>query len=229
MRADPRLYVALDLPDIEAARDMVGTLGDAVSSYKIGLQLLPLGGTEFGRELKRAGKNVFLDFKLHDIGATVEKATRSITEAEVDLLTVHATPDVMAAAVRGRGTSDLKVMAVTVLTSLDDTSLFDMGYFTNVEELVMHRVRQAVEAGVDGVISSPLEAEKIRAAVPKNFLIITPGVRMPGGDKGDQKRVATPKNALRDGASHIVVGRPITQAPDPKATALEILGNIGNY
>ncbi|MCF6220025.1 MAG: orotidine-5'-phosphate decarboxylase [Robiginitomaculum sp.] len=227
--ADPRLYVALDLPDIEAARAMVETLGDAVVSYKIGLQLLPLGGTEFGRELKRMGKNVFLDFKLHDIGATVEKATRSITEAGADLLTVHATPDVMAAAVDGRGDSGLKIMAVTVLTSLDDTSLYDMGYFNTVEELVMHRVRQAVDIGVDGVISSPLEAKNIRKIVPNNFLIITPGVRMPGGDKGDQKRVATPKDALRDGASHIVVGRPITQADDPKAAAIEILANIGNY
>lgn len=233
MRADPRLYVALDLPDIESARAMVEALGDTVVSYKIGLQLLPLGGTEFGRELKRAGKNVFLDFKLHDIGATVEKATRSLSEAKegacTDLLTVHATPDVMAAAVRGRGNSDLKIMAVTVLTSLDNASLYQMGYFTNVEELVMHRVRQAVEIGVDGVISSPLEAEKIRAIVPHDFLIVTPGVRLPGGDKGDQKRVASPKDALKHGASHIVVGRPITQAVDPKAAALEILANIGNY
>jgi len=229
MKADPRLYVALDLPDIESARAMVETLGDAVVSYKIGLQLLPLGGTEFGRELKRMGKNVFLDFKLHDIGATVEKATRSITAAGADLLTVHATPDVMAAAVRGRGDSSLKIMAVTVLTSLDNTSLYEMGYFNTVEELVMHRVRQAVDAGVDGVISSPLEAEKIRAMVSKDFLIVTPGVRMPDGDKGDQKRVATPKDALRDGASHIVVGRPITQADDPRKAALEILANIGNY
>ena len=229
MNSDTRLYVALDLPDIDAGRAMVETLGDAVVSYKIGLQLLPLGGTEFGRELKQAGKNVFLDFKLHDIGATVEKSTRAITKIGVDMLTVHATPDVMAAAARGRGESTLKIMAVTVLTSLDDKSLYEMGYFTNVEELVMHRVRQAVAAGVDGVISSPLEAEKIRAVVPKSFLIVTPGVRMPGGDKGDQKRVAAPKDALRDGASHIVVGRPITQSKDPRKAALEILANIGNY
>ena len=167
---------------------MVETLGDAVVSYKIGLQLLALGGTEFGRELKRAGKNVFLDFKLHDIGTTVEKATRSITETGADLLTVHATPDVMAAVVRGRGDSALKIMAVTVLTSLDDASLYEMGYFNRVEELVMHRVRQAVQAGVDGVISSPLEAEKIRANVPKNFLIVTPGVRLP---KRGQRRPKT--------------------------------------
>lgn len=226
--ADPRLYVALDLPDIESARAMVEMLGDTVMSYKIGLQLLPLGGTEFGRELKQAGKNVFLDFKLHDIGATVEKAARSIVKAGADLLTVHAAPDVMTSAVRGRGESSLKIMAVTVLTSLDDKSLFEMGYFTNVEELVMHRVRQAVRAGVDGVICSPLEAGKIRTIAPQNFLIVTPGVRMPGGDIGDQKRVATPQNALRGGASHIVVGRPITQAGNPKKAALEILANIEN-
>ncbi len=227
MKADPRLYVALDVPDIAKARAMVDILGDVVVSYKIGLQLLPVGGTEFARELKRAGKNVFLDYKLHDIGATVEKATRSICAVGADLLTVHATPDVMAAAVRGRGSSDLKIMAVTVLTSLDDAALYHMGYFMGVEELVMHRVRRAVLAGVDGVISSPLEAAKIRAQIPKDFLIVTPGVRMKGGEKGDQKRIASPKSALANGASHIVVGRPIIQANDPRKAALEILGSIG--
>ena len=226
MIADPRLYVALDLPDIEHARSLVDTLGDLVVSYKIGLQLLPLGGTEFGRELKAKGKNVFFDFKLHDIGATVEKATRSIVSTGGDVLTVHATPDVMAAAVRGRGDSDLKIMAVTVLTSLDDQSLKDMGFFMNTEELVMHRVRQAVAAGVDGVISSPLEAEKIRASVPDGFLIITPGVRLAGGDIGDQKRVATPGDALKSGASHIVVGRPITGASDPQLATKAIIKDM---
>ncbi|PHR92329.1 MAG: orotidine-5'-phosphate decarboxylase [Robiginitomaculum sp.] len=226
MKADPRLYVALDLPTIADARALVARLGDAVISYKIGLQLLPLGGTEFGKELIAQGKNVFFDFKLHDIGATVEKATRSIAPLGADLLTVHGTPDVMASAVKGRGSSKLKIMAVTVLTSLDDAALVEMGYFMNAEELVLHRVRQAVKAGVDGVISSPLEAEKIRAMVPRNFLIITPGVRMPGGDKGDQKRIATPGAALASGASHIVVGRPISQANDPKAAAQAILKNM---
>ena len=228
MTAAPRLYVALDLPTIDDARALVERLGDSVVSYKIGLQLLPLGGTEFGRELIAQGKNVFFDFKLHDIGATVEKAVRSIAPLGADLLTVHGTPDVMAAAVRGRGTSKLKIMAVTVLTSLDDEALTQMGYFMNAEELVLHRVRQAVKAGVDGVISSPLEAEKIRALVPKNFLIITPGVRMPGGDKGDQKRIATPGRALASGATHIVVGRPITQASDPKCAAQDIIKNMNS-
>ena len=228
MKADPRLYVALDLPTINDARALVERLGDSAVSYKIGLQLLPLGGTEFGRELIAQGKNVFFDFKLHDIGATVEKAVRSIAPLGADLLTVHGTPDVMAAAVRGRGASKLKIMAVTVLTSLDDEALTQMGYFMNAEELVLHRVRQAVKAGVDGVISSPLEAEKIRALVPKDFLIVTPGVRMPGGDKGDQKRIATPGRALASGATHIVVGRPITQAIDPKCAAQDIIKNMNS-
>lgn len=224
--SDPRLYVALDLPSIPDARALVKILGDSVVSYKIGLQLLPIGGVEFGKELAAQGKNVFYDFKLHDIGATVEKATRSIVPLGASLLTVHGTPDVMAAAVKGRGTSKLKIMAVTVLTSLDDAALVEMGYFATAKELVLHRVRQAVKAGVDGVISSPLEAAEIRAMVPDDFLIVTPGVRMPGGDAGDQKRVATPAVALNNGASHIVVGRPITQSNDPRAAVEAILNNI---
>lgn len=225
---DPRIYVALDLPTISEAQAMVERLGDSVVSYKIGLQLLPIGGVEFGKQLAAQGKNVFFDFKLHDIGATVEKATRSIAPLGASLLTVHGTPDVMAAAVKGRGRSKLKIMAVTVLTSLDDAALMEMGYFANAKELVLHRVRQAVKAGVDGVISSPLEAAEIRAQVPKDFLIVTPGVRMPGGDVGDQKRVATPGMALSTGASHIVVGRPITQSNDPRAAVADILNNIRN-
>jgi len=226
MSADPRLYVALDLPSVDEARAMVETLGDSVQSYKIGLQLLPLGGVAFGEALKTQGKNVFFDFKLHDIGATVEKATRSIASTGADILTVHATPDVMAAAVKGRGESALKIMGVTVLTSLDDDALVEMGYFMSAEDLVLHRVGQAIKAGVDGVISSPLEAAKIRAMVPDGFLVITPGVRMAGGDKGDQKRVATPHKALASGASHIVVGRPITGASDPRVAAIAITKNM---
>ena len=223
---DPRLYVALDLPSIKDANAMVERLGESVISYKIGLQLLPIGGVEFGKQLAAQGKNVFFDFKLHDIGATVEKATQSIAPLGAELLTVHGTPDVMAAAVKGRGNSKLKIMAVTVLTSLDDAALIEMGYFVNAKELVIHRVRQAVKAGVDGVISSPLEAAEIRAMVPHDFMIVTPGVRMPGGDVGDQKRVATPAMALNSGASHIVVGRPITQSNDPVRAVDDILKNI---
>ena len=224
--SDPRLFVALDLPSIDRARAMVQTLGDAVVSYKIGLQLLPLGGAEFGRELASQGKNIFLDFKLHDIDATVEKATRSIAGLGADLLTVHARPDVMKAAATGKAGSDLKVLGVTVLTSLDQTALVDIGYHHTAEELVLHRVGQALQAGIDGVVSSPLEAEKIRAIVPDDFLVVTPGVRMASDAAGEQKRISTPGQALKNGASHIVVGRPITQSGDPVGAARKILTNM---
>lgn len=224
--ADPRLYIALDLPSISEARDMVACLGDHVSSYKIGLQLLPLGGAEFGRELAAQGKNVFLDFKLHDIDATVEKAVRSIAGIGANLLTVHARPDVMRAAAKGKGESRLKILGVTVLTSLDQEALNDIGYAMSPEALVMRRVEQALKAGIDGVVASAKEAAKIRRAVPDDFLVVTPGIRMAGDDVGDQKRVATPASAFQDGASHIVMGRPITQAKDPKAATARILAHI---
>jgi len=224
--SDERLYVALDLPSVDAAEALVETLGDTVVSYKIGLQLLPIGGVELGQRLKAMGKHVFYDFKLHDIDATVEKAARSISALGADLLTVHARPDVMKAAADGKGDSTLKILGVTVLTSLDKGALEEIGYHQSAEDLVMRRVDQALEAGIDGVVSSPLEAEKIRARVPDEFLIVTPGVRMPGGDKGDQKRVATPGDALKSGASHIVVGRPINAAADPVAAAKAILANM---
>jgi len=160
---DPRCFVALDLPSVAEAEAMVEALGDAVMSYKIGLQLLPIGGVELGQRLKALGKHVFYDFKFHDIDATVEKATRSIAGLEADLLTVHARPDVMRAAVKGRGNSKLKILGVTVLTSLDQQALNAIGYNDNAESLVMRRVQQALDAGIDGVVSSPLEASAIRA------------------------------------------------------------------
>jgi len=169
---------------------------------------------------------VFYDFKLHDIGATVEKATRSIAGLGADLLTVHARPDVMKSAVKGRGESSLKLLGVTVLTSLDQSALEAIGYTDTAETLVMRRVEQALEAGMDGVVSSPLEAANIRMKVPDDFLIVTPGVRMAGGEAGDQKRIATPYDALKSGASHLVVGRPITGAKDPIAAAISILKNM---
>jgi orotidine-5'-phosphate decarboxylase len=223
---DDRLYVALDLPSVAEAEAMVETLGDAVQSYKIGLQLLPIGGVEFGQRLKAIGKNVFYDFKFHDIGATVEKATRSIAGLNADLLTVHARPDVMRFAVEGRGDSALKILGVTVLTSLDRQALRDIGYSDTAEDLVMRRVGQALDAGIDGVVSSPLEAAIIRANVPTDFLVVTPGVRPAGADAGDQKRIATPATALSSGASHLVIGRPITQAPDPRSAALAIAAEM---
>jgi orotidine-5'-phosphate decarboxylase len=224
--SDPRLYVALDLPSVEDAEALIDILGKSVESYKIGLQLLPIGGVELGQRLKAQGKNVFYDFKLHDIGATVEKATRSIAGLGADLLTVHARPDVMKSAVVGRGDSRLKLLGVTVLTSLDKAALEAIGYRQKAETLVMQRVEQALEAGMDGVVSSPLEAGAIRSVVPKEFLIVTPGVRMADGDAGDQKRIATPFQALQNGASHLVVGRPISAAKDPRQAAKAILANM---
>lgn len=224
--ADPRLYVALDLPTIAEAQAMVDALGEHVESYKIGLQLLPIGGVELGQRLKAAGKNVFYDFKFHDIDATVEKATRSVAGLSADFLTVHARPDVMRAAVKGREDSALKILGVTVLTSLDKSALEAIGYHDSAQDLVMRRVQQAIEADMDGVVSSPLEAAAIRAVVPKDFCVVTPGVRLPGGDKGDQKRVATPFDALKNGASHLVVGRPITAANNPAQAAQAVLANM---
>ena len=226
IKSDPRCFVALDLPSVNEAEAMVEVLGDAVDSYKIGLQLLPIGGVEFGQRLKAMGKNVFYDFKFHDIGATVEKATRSIAGLQADLLTVHARPDVMRAAVKGRGTSSLKILGVTVLTSLDQNALKAIGYNDNAESLVMRRVEQALEAGIDGVVSSPLEAAAIRAFVPEHFLVVTPGVRPKGAEAGDQIRIATPSSALKSGASHLVIGRPITQADDPRAAAQRIAAEM---
>ena len=220
--SDPRCYVALDLPSVAEAEAMVQTLGDAVESYKIGLQLLPIGGVELGQRLKGMGKNVFYDFKFHDIDATVEKAARSVAGLQADLLTVHARPDVMRAAAKGRGEAALKILGVTVLTSLDRQALQEIGYHDTAESLVMRRVEQAIEAGIDGVVSSPLEAAAIRANVPEGFLVVTPGVRPKGADAGDQKRIATPASALRSGASQLVIGRPITQADDPRAAAQAI-------
>ena len=227
--SDPRLFVALDLPSVAEAEAMVETLGDSIDSYKIGLQLLPIGGVELGQRLKARGKNIFYDFKLHDIGATVEKATRSIASLDADLLTVHARPDVIRAAVAGKGSSSLKILGVTVLTSLDRQALLDIGYNDNAENLVMRRVDQALKAGIDGVVSSPLEAAAIRANVPESFLVVTPGVRPAGADAGDQKRVATPASALSGGASHLVIGRPITQAKDPKQAAIRICQEMSGH
>lgn len=223
MTHDPRLITALDLPSVAEAETMVGRIGAGCGFYKIGLQLLPIGGMELAARLKGGGYDVFLDFKLHDIPATVEKATRSIADAGTgDLLTVHAEPPVMRAAVEGRGGSNLKILGVTVLTAYDDAMLAEMGYGMGARDLVMRRVDQAVEAGLDGVVASPLEAEAIRARVPSDFLIVTPGVRPAGAEAGDQKRIATPADALKNGASHLVVGRPITAVDDPGAAAAAI-------
>lgn len=230
MTADPRLIVPLDLPTVDEARDMVERLGDAVSFYKIGLELLASDGMTLARELKAGGKQIFLDWKLHDIGATVERSARVLAQSGCDLLTVHAEPQVMKSAVLARGDSSLKILAVTVLTSLTDADLIEMGYAFNARDLVERRVRQAIACGVDGIVSSPHEAALAReiatAAGKPGFLIVTPGVRPEWSAKNDQARAATPEAAIRAGASHLVCGRPITAANDPREAALKVIAEI---
>ena len=226
--SDPRLIVALDLPTRAEAETMVERLGDSVAFYKVGLQLLAGGGMEMARDLKARGRSVFMDWKLHDIGATVEKATAAIVASGAcDLLTVHAEPQVMAAAVRGRaGERSAKILGVTVLTSLTGQDLAEMGYGMGVEALIERRVRQAVDAGLDGVVSSPHEAAIARRIGGPDFLVVTPGVRPAGAAMNDQARAAGPAEALANGASHLVVGRPITAAGDPKAAARAVAAEM---
>ena len=226
--ADPRLIVALDEPDLDQARALVARLGDTVSFYKVGLTLLAQGGLSLCDELKAQGKAVFQDWKLHDIGAQVEGAARAATSGACDLLTVHAEPQVMKAAVAGRGAGTTKIIGVTVMTSLNQADLDEMGYGMQLSDLVMRRVDQAVACGLDGVVSSPHEAEMIRGRVPEGFLIVTPGVRPVGADINDQQRIATPQEALLSGASHVVVGRPITRAADPVQATQDILAALHN-
>lgn len=226
MTADPRLIIPLDLPTVDEARDMVERLGDSVSFYKIGLELLATGGMGLAAELKKDGKSVFLDWKLHDIGATVERSARVLAQAGCDLLTVHAEPQVMRAAVLARGGSDLKILAVTVLTSLTDADLSEMGYAFGARDLVERRIRQAIDCGVDGVVSSPHEAALAREIAGPDFLVVTPGVRPDWSAKNDQARAATPADALRAGASHLVCGRPITAANDPREAALKVIAEM---
>lgn len=230
MTADPRLIVPLDLPTVDDARDMVQRLGDAVSFYKIGLELLASGGMALAHDLKASGKSIFLDWKLHDIGATVERSARVLATSGCDLLTVHAEPQVMKAAVKARGDSSLKILAVTVLTSLTDEDLVEMGYAFTARDLVERRVRQALACGVDGIVSSPHEAALAReiagSAGQPNFLIVTPGVRPEWSARNDQARAATPADALAAGATHLVCGRPITAANDPREAALKVVAEM---
>jgi orotidine-5'-phosphate decarboxylase len=229
---DRRLICALDLPSCAQARAIVGQLGDRVGVYKIGLELLTVGGMELATELKKSGRQVFLDWKLHDIGETVRRASASIAAAGTcDFLTVHAEPQVMMAAVRGRAyRREMKILGVTVMTSLDDASLREIGYGLDVRALVTQRIRQAIECEIDGVVASPHEADLARRIAEDEgrpgFLIVTPGVRPEGSDRNDQARAATPAEALEAGATHLVCGRPITAAADPRAAAEAILAEM---
>jgi len=220
-----RLIVALDLPSVEAARAVVARLGDAVSFYKIGYQLAYAGGLAYAPVLADAGKRVFVDLKLHDIGSTVAEGVRSVARLGATFLTVHAYPQTMKAAVEARERG-LQILAVTVLTSYDDADLAAAGYRGSVAELVAKRAAQALDIGVDGLVCSAAEATKVRGIVGSKLALVTPGIRPAGADAGDQKRIMTPAAAVAAGADYLVVGRPITAAPDPKAAAQAIVEEI---
>ena len=229
--ANDRLIVAMDMPNAIDGLKMAEQLGDTVSFYKIGLGMLTGGGLALANELKAEfGKRIFLDMKLFDISATVENAVRGLAQFDLDFLTVHGDPHVVRAAKEGSAGKELKILAVTILTSLDrtdlDGALIKPGSITN---LVVERAVKAFDAGADGVIASPHEATLIRALPEsKGKLIVTPGVRPAGTALGDQKRVATPAEAIANGADHVVVGRPIWKAPSPRAAALAILEELSN-
>jgi len=229
--SDDRLIVALDVPNALAGLQLAEQLGDAVSFYKIGLGMLTGGGLALANELKQDhGKKIFLDMKLFDIGATVENAVRGLAQFDLDFLTVHGDPYVVKAAKEGAAGKDLKILAVTILTSLDradlDGALIKPG---DIRDLVQERAGKAFEAGADGIIASPQEAALIRALPEaEGRLIVTPGVRPAGAALGDQKRVATPGQAIKDGVDHIVVGRPVWQAENPRAAAEAILAEMAD-
>ena len=224
-----RLIVALDLPSVAAAEAMVARLGDAVSFYKIGYQLAFAGGLSFAQELARSGRQVFLDLKLHDIGNTVHKGVESVARLGATFLTVHAYPQTMKAAVEARGqsgSSNLRILAVTVLTSYDDADLAAAGYDFTVAELVAERAAQARDIGVDGLVCSAEEAATLRPLVGSGMALVTPGIRPAGAESGDQKRIMTPAAAIAAGADYLVVGRPVVAAADPKAVAQAIIAEI---
>ncbi len=227
--SDDRLIVALDVPHAVAGLELAKKLGDTVSFYKIGLGMLTGGGMALANELiQEHGKRIFLDMKLFDISATVEAAVRGLAQFDLDFLTVHGDPHVVRAAMQGAAGSRTKILAVTILTSLDrndlDAAMIQAG---DIPDLVQTRAGRALDAGADGVIASPQEAALIRALPEaKGKLIVTPGVRPTGTALGDQKRVATPGQAIKDGADHIVVGRPIWQAEDPAAAARAVLAEL---
>ncbi len=229
--ADDRLIVALDVPNVVQGLDLAARLGDSVSFYKIGLGMLTGGGLALANELKQEhGKRIFLDMKFFDIGATVEAAVRGIAQYDLDFLTVHGDPYVVQAAREGAAGSDMKILAVTILTSLDRSNLDDACIKDGtIPDLVQERAGKALTAGADGVIASPQEASLIRALPEaEGKLIVTPGVRPVGADLGDQKRVTTPAQAIANGADHVVVGRPVWQAEDPANATQDILAELSS-
>ncbi len=221
-----RLIVGLDIPTVAEAEAMVARLGETVSFYKIGYQLAFAGGLELARDLARDGKQVFLDMKLLDIDNTVAKGVENIARMGMTMLTLHAYPKPMRAAVKAAEGSGLCLLAVTVLTSMDEADLSEAGYEYDPHTLVLRRAEQALAAGMGGIVCSAEEASAVRSIVGTDMAVVTPGIRPSGADAGDQKRVMTPGDAIRAGASHLVVGRPIVKAQDPKASAEAILAEM---
>lgn len=220
------IIVALDVASADEARVLVKRIGDAAGFYKVGMELYAAAGIAFVDEMLAQGHRVFLDLKLYDIPETVKRATAQVASRGVHLLTIHASKAVMKAAVQGRGDAALRVLAVTVLTSFDESDLADLGYSCAVSDLVPLLAGKSKEAGMDGIICSPLEAAAMRKLLGPQAIIVTPGVRSAGADHGDQKRVATPAEALRDGATYLVIGRQITRAADPRGEALRVLDEL---
>ena len=218
MKQDP-VIIALDFENARDADSLVTALGDSAGIYKVGMELFAAAGMDYVRSLTDRGKRVFLDMKYHDIGETVRRAVAVAAKSGATFLTVHGLGQVMRAAVEGRGDSPLKLIAITVLTSLDQTDLREQGYNCTVSELVAQRVAQVMKTGIDGVVASPLEARAIRIQAGPGAIIVTPGVRSKGAAPGDQKRIATPREAVNDGANYVVIGRQVSRAPNP-ATAL---------
>ena len=220
------LIIALDVETAGEAREIVRQTASVVDIYKVGMELYAAAGMEFVRELTSEGKQVFLDMKFYDIGETVRRAVKQVANSGVRFLTIHGSESVMRAAVDGRGDSILQLLAVTVLTSFDQSDLADLGYTCSVEDLVDLRVRKAMAAKVDGIVCSPLEAARVRAITGQQAVLVTPSVRSAGAGKGDQKRVATPREAIDAGANYLVIGRQVTRAADPALAVREILGEL---
>lgn len=226
---EDRLIVALDVESIDEAKAVVKSLGESVSFYKIGLGLQFKGGIELAKELKKQGKKVFFDSKIYDVEATTKAAVQSIVELGVDFLTIHGNTSILKEAVAGRGDSDLKLFVITVLTSLDDKDMIEMGYTVSVEKMVEYKTKAALDSRCDGVITSGLEARMIRRIAERNgsnLLIATPGIRSDGVSRNDQKRVATPKSAIEAGADYLVMGRQILKAQSRRDEAVRVFEDI---
>jgi orotidine-5'-phosphate decarboxylase len=226
MNARERLIVGLDVPAIGEAEKIVSTLGDDILFYKIGYQLVFAGGLEFARDLASSGKKIFLDMKLLDIDNTVASGVENIVKMGMSMLTLHAYPKAMKAAVEAAKGSDLCLLGVTVLTSMDEQDLIAAGYEYDPHTLVLRRAEQANLAGMGGVVCSAEESAAVRKIIGPDMALVTPGIRPAGSDKGDQKRVMTPSDALKAGSSHLVVARPIVRAPDPREAARDILAEM---